>query len=116
MLTLPIKRKWFEMILSGEKKEEYREIKPYYEVRFQNLFGVVLLERNGTIKEILRGVLPKSIQRDEVQEIIFRLGYAKEARKIKCKCTLSLGTGKEEWGAVPEERYFVLRIKEVEEI
>lgn len=38
MLTLPIKKKWFDMILSGEKKEEYREIKEYYETRFQNLF------------------------------------------------------------------------------
>lgn len=27
MLTLPIKRMWFDMIASGEKKEEYREIK-----------------------------------------------------------------------------------------
>jgi len=31
MLTLPIKKKWFDMIASGEKKEEYREIKEYYE-------------------------------------------------------------------------------------
>lgn len=29
MLTLPIKKKWFDMIISGEKKEEYREITPY---------------------------------------------------------------------------------------
>lgn len=35
MLTLPIKKKWFDMILSGEKKEEYREIKPYYDSRFK---------------------------------------------------------------------------------
>ena len=34
MLTLPIKKKWFDMIKSGEKKEEYREIKPYYVSRF----------------------------------------------------------------------------------
>ena len=34
MLTLPIKKKWFDMILSGEKKEEYREIKPYWFIRF----------------------------------------------------------------------------------
>lgn len=27
MLVLPIKRKWFDPILSGKKKEEYREIK-----------------------------------------------------------------------------------------
>lgn len=30
MLILPIKSKWFNMILSGDKQEEYREIKPYY--------------------------------------------------------------------------------------
>lgn len=41
MLTLPIQRKWFDMILSGEKKEEYRDIKEYYETRFQNLFGAL---------------------------------------------------------------------------
>ena len=38
MLTLPIKKKWFDMILSGEKKEEYRELKPYYKSRFSSIF------------------------------------------------------------------------------
>lgn len=42
MLTLPIKKKWYDMILSGEKKEEYREIKPYYTTRFANSFHVVI--------------------------------------------------------------------------
>lgn len=37
MLTLPIKKKWFDMIKSGEKKEEYREIKPYYDSRFYHI-------------------------------------------------------------------------------
>ena len=43
MLILPIKKKWFDMILSGEKKEEYREIKEYYETRFRNLFGAITI-------------------------------------------------------------------------
>lgn len=43
MLTLPIKKKWFDMIASGEKKEEYREIKPYYDSRFMNAFGFLLV-------------------------------------------------------------------------
>lgn len=30
ILYLSLKKKWFDMILSGEKKEEYREIKPYW--------------------------------------------------------------------------------------
>ena len=34
ILTLAIKKKWFDLIASGEKKEEYREIKPYYQSRF----------------------------------------------------------------------------------
>lgn len=36
MLVLPIKKKWFDMIASGEKKEEYREVKEYYNKRFSN--------------------------------------------------------------------------------
>lgn len=43
MLILPIKKKWFDMIASGEKKEEYREIKPYYDSRFMNAFGFILV-------------------------------------------------------------------------
>ena len=30
VLTLTIKKKWFDMIKSGYKKEEYREIKEYW--------------------------------------------------------------------------------------
>lgn len=28
-LTLTINKQWFDMVVSGEKTEEYREIKPY---------------------------------------------------------------------------------------
>ena len=34
ILHLTLKKKWFDMILSGEKKEEYREYKPYWISRF----------------------------------------------------------------------------------
>lgn len=33
MLVLPIKKKWFYMIASGQKKEEYREVKEYWTKR-----------------------------------------------------------------------------------
>lgn len=29
-ITLTLKKKWFDLILSGQKLEEYREIKPYW--------------------------------------------------------------------------------------
>lgn len=47
MLTLPIKKKWFDMILSGEKKEEYREIKPYYDSRLDYQPSKDIIFRNG---------------------------------------------------------------------
>ena len=61
MLTLPIKKKWFDMIVSGEKKEEYREIKPYYDSRFMNAFGFLLVGSTGRNPEAVAGT--SSIQK-----------------------------------------------------
>lgn len=36
VLHLPLKRKWFDMIASGKKREEYRDHTPYWSVRIQN--------------------------------------------------------------------------------
>lgn len=94
MLTLPIKKKWFDMILSGEKKEEYREIKPYYISRFMSY-------RDG---------FPTG---HEMQKIMFRNGYSKTSPSFVAKCTLSVGTGKEEWGAEKDKQYFILTIHEI---
>ena len=51
ILYLPIKKKWFDMILSGEKKEEYRDIKSYYTSRFNKSFDIVEF-RNGYGKNV----------------------------------------------------------------
>lgn len=40
VLTLSVKKEWFDKIVSGEKTEEYREIKPYWVARlFYDRFG-----------------------------------------------------------------------------
>ena len=98
MLTLPIKKKWFDMIKSGEKKEEYREIKPYYDSRF------------GGYK-ILSYLTP-----DRAYPILFRNGYGKNKPTIKCYIRLEKGYGKPEWGAEPNKLYYVLKILSVEEL
>lgn len=54
MLILPIKRKWFDMILSGEKKEEYRDIKPYYDTRLMDAFGMIWVG-----DELIRAPMPE---------------------------------------------------------
>lgn len=94
MLTLPIKKKWFDMIKSGEKKEEYREIKPYYDIRFK---------------------IDPPFESD-FESIIFRNGYRKDSPKIKCYCLIYRDYGKIEWGAEPNKKYYVLKILSVEEV
>lgn len=101
MLTLPIKKKWFDMIKSGEKKEEYREIKPYYASRF---FQINVPDENGKITFSMN------------TNIIFRNGYRKDSPKIKCYVHIESGYGKEEWGAEPNKLYYVLKILNVEEV
>lgn len=34
VLYLSVKKQWFDMIASGEKTEEYREVKHYWSIRF----------------------------------------------------------------------------------
>lgn len=106
MLTLPIKKKWFDMIKSGEKKEEYREIKPYYASRFYNNYiasgvGLEWILNNNPIV---------------YQDIILRNGYSKNSPSIICYVHIEKGTGKEEWGAEPNKLYYVLKILSVKEI
>lgn len=94
MLTLPIKKKWFDMILSGEKKEEYREIKPYYKSRFSNIFQMY----------------PYG---NEHQQIMFRNGYSKNSPSFIADCTLNIKQGKQEWGAEIDVDYYVLTIEKI---
>lgn len=88
MLTLPIKKKWFDLIFSGEKTEEYREVKPYYNSRFKDL---------------------DSCQAFKVR---FRNGYSHSSPTLECTARLFFGTGREEWGAEKGKTYYVLRIED----
>lgn len=88
MLTLPIKKKWFDMIKSGEKVEEYRALSPYYVSRLGKYRGQKI-------------------------ELCLRNGYSSESPKINVLCEVTTGRGKSEWGAIENENYFVLKILEI---
>lgn len=89
MLTLPIKAKWYDMILSGEKKEEYRSCSKYWAKRFHNL-GLLTTNEHALIK--------------------FRNGYSAASRSFVAEVRLSIGYGKPQWGAAAGEKYFILTI------
>lgn len=98
MLVLPIKKEWLNKIISGEKKEEYREIKPYYDSRFQKYFY------NNKIR-INKNLVDK--------EVVFRNGYNKTSPQVKCLVHLTKGEGNVEWGAIPGKEYYILKILKI---
>ena len=47
ILHLTLTKKWFDMIANGEKREEYREMKPYWHKRLLNKHYDAIHFRNG---------------------------------------------------------------------
>lgn len=64
-LHLTLKKKWFDMIASGEKTEEYREIKEYWNRRLLGKTYDVVKFRNGYSKNAPSMIVElKSISRE----------------------------------------------------
>lgn len=96
-LTLSLKRKWFDLIKSGVKLEEYREYNPYWCSRF-------------IVKE--PGFNDWVHVRIDYTDLVFTLGYPKKddiSRRLRFKNPrIQIRTGKPEWGAEPGKPYFVI--------
>lgn len=87
ILHLTLKRKWFDMIASGAKREEYREIKPYWDKRL------------------------KSKKYDAIR---FRNGYSKNSPSVLVRLkALSMSLGIIEWGAPPGKAVYIFHLGEV---
>lgn len=86
ILNLVLKKRWFDMIESGFKKEEYRDIKPFWTKR---------LKVKGSDKF-------KSFT-----HVVFRNGYQKEAPTIKVKITdICVGHSNPDWcGGIKDNFY-----------
>lgn len=80
ILHLTLKKKWFDKVQSGEKKEEYREIKPYWNVRLDKQYDAVR----------------------------FKNGYSKDSPYFLIELkSIKKGIGKAEYGANKEEVYIL---------
>jgi len=104
VLNLTLKKQWFDMILSGEKKEEYREVKDYWIRRLANVKGhnYTWVKDKGYIK--IKNVF------DIVK---FKNGYAKDSPCMEVECKgIKIDQGKKKWGA-PDYRVFVIKLGKI---
>ena len=79
-LMLPMKKKWFDMILSGEKKEEYRLMTPHWVSRICNICGFDKLEY--TRKVVALGLDIITVDMKVPFRICFVNGYSKDSPRF----------------------------------
>lgn len=87
-LYLPLKAKWYDMIESGFKTEEYREIKPYWTKRL---------------------TVDNSLMRDYTH-VCFSYGYTKRRMTYEVE-KITIGRGNPEWGAPEDRNVFIIKFK-----
>lgn len=97
-MTLILKRKWYDKLLAGEKEEDYRDIKPYYTTRVQNVLGKEKMSLLLQGKEVLLG------------DVVFKLGYKKDACSFTEMTTVRIGKGNQEWGADGNIEQYIFRL------
>lgn len=106
ILNLVVTKKWFDMIESGTKKEEYREIKPYWIRRL-----TTNCERGHEVWIEMK--CGKVLYRPYTH-VLFCAGYSKNRPSIKKEIEdITIGFPKK--GLCPDEwlikRFFVIKFK-----
>jgi hypothetical protein len=113
VLQLTMKSKWYDMIASGEKKEEYREIKEFWVRRLCKGFNVL------NWKPFVYTLEEGEFEPLKFYQVRFARGghFGNETVKIptmhvECK-GIRIDYGKPEWGAEPGVKYFVITLGEI---
>jgi len=112
-LILPIKKEWFEIIKSGEKDEEYREIKLFYVKKFikwsvnERTYNILNPEN---IEKVKRDLKSNPINYDYIH---FKNGYGKNVPSIMVECkSIEIGVGLYVLGA-PNYPVFIIKLGRV---
>ena len=114
-LHLVLKRKWWDMIESGEKKEEYRDANHYWAIRLLDRqyrwYSQNIDYPNDFIDWLCFRLTHNDIAFRSYENVCFHLGYTNTTMTFRIEY-FTLSMGKEEWGAEPNKHYFVIKLGE----
>lgn len=100
-LHLPLKAKWYDMIESGVKPEEYRAKKPYWMRRIC-----------GETKDTLDCTCPHCLYWHyckQYKRVCFSYGYTKRRMTWEVE-SIRIGYGNPEWGAPEGEEVYIIKL------
>lgn len=120
ILDLVLKGKWYDMIASGEKREEYRAVKLYW---FDRLIDC-RTKKDAELATRYFGNENRSVNLEKIEEdfngdwlifkrfthVRFHRGYTSTTMLFKCE-GIAIGKGNPAWGA-PEGEVFIIKLGE----
>ena len=107
ILDLSLTYHWYDMIASGQKKEEYREIKPFYRSR------MLLCKQKTFCIPYHCDETCAFLQFRKYDYVRFHRGQAgRETMLVRCD-GISIGKGKPEWGAHPADDVFIIKLGKI---
>ena len=104
-LHLSLKKEWYNMIESGIKTEEYREIKPFWCKRLISDYDEAMEEFGAIIFD------EKNFK--QYDRIKFTYGYTKKYMVFECN-GIDVGVGNPNWGASDKPVFIIKLGKRVE--
>lgn len=122
ILDLPLKKEWYNMIESGIKPEEYRDICPYWIVR---LLEIVDDDITGNYVPVTKEMVELIVQPPDSSELLndafecceirprhthvrFRYGYTKRTMLYEID-SIRIGRGNPKWGAPTDRNVFIIK-------
>ena len=125
VLHLTVSKQWFDMIMAGEKTEEYREIKAYWINRLiQAKYGESdkyrkvtihpefdMLISNSKLKELLE---KKTARFVPFTHVLFINGYRKDSPRIEKEIeSITIGKPKKGWCSDEwlDTEFFIIKFK-----
>lgn len=122
ILDLSLTYKWFDMIACGYKKQEYREIKPFYLRRLCYYCFKENLCQNNIMCECLTAKLCSdnvlfsncwNVCFKDYDIVRFHRGQGGKLTML-CECKqIRIGFGKIEWGAPEDKEVFIIELGKI---
>ena len=100
-LHLVLIGKWYDMIESGEKTEEYRETKHYW---IKRILGV-----STPSLPVLTLIARQISKQTKYERVCFHRGYTNRTMNFKIK-GISIGIGKAKWGAPVDKEVIIIKL------
>ena len=120
ILDLPLKAQWYNMFESGEKREEYREIKPYWLKRLFKTINIEFTHYENIDNECANfycnniDLLKTDFEGGGFKlkgytHVRFRYGYTKRTMTFEIE-DIKIGRGNPEWGAPEDKDVFIIKL------